>query len=207
MTRFRFIALLLAAALLIALLPAAGAEEAFRFTCAARMPLPTDDAALKALADLLDAAMAEGTWAAKDGSFTLEAVLTVGNEEKRSASLTLDGVDSHWSLASPLLGRVRLMFNNQAMLEFGLKMYNHLGGPLYRLAWLYPYVHRDALAAPAAAWHEIMNAPAAGRRIAPETLLQLGEAWLALSRTDRAFSVWLDALDRDTGLGSGFTRS
>ena len=208
MMRVRLIALLLALVLASSVLPAAaGAEDAFRFTCTARMPLPADDAALKALAGLLDAASMAGTWTEKDGSFTLKAELTIGNERKRSASMALDGVDSHWSLSSPLLGDTRLMFNNQAMLEFGLKMHNHLGVPLYRAAWLYPYVHRDAWAAPFAAWHEIMDSSAAAGHIAPETLLKLGEAWLELYRSDRAFSVWMDALDQDTGLGSSFGES
>ena len=199
----RIAALLLAALLLVTVAGEAPAETALGFSCTARMPLPAEDGLLSALAGLLEVSSLTGTWVEKDGSYTLEATLSVGDAQ-HSASMALDGVDSHWSLSSPLLGDTRLMFNNQAMLEFGLKMDNHLGVPLYRAAWLYPYVHRDAWAAPLAAWHRIMDAPVAAGHVPPETLLQLGEAWLALYRTDRAFSVWMDALDRDTGLGSSF---
>ncbi len=195
LTAFLLIVLLLAGAVLPGL-----AQEALQFSLRVELPCPADSSALRALSDLLNVTELDGTWVEKDGSFELQANLELDGYPRSRTGFTLRGVDSHWSLSSPLLGSTKLMFNNQAMIEFGLKVYHHLGFPLQRLTWLYPYVHREAWTAPLSAWEGIAGPNLRAGHIPMGDLIFVLYAWDEIRRRDRSFSVWMEALNEDTGI-------
>ncbi len=204
----RQLCLMLAAVLLAALSPAAvRGETAFTCSLSFEMPQQTDDAGLRALTELVSALTVRADFTEKDGAFDLDAVVGLRADRSGDAAFRLSGVPSHWSLSSPLLGETKLMFNNQAMLEFALKMQNHLELPLYRLALLYPYVWEDAFRGPAAAVTAALDVPGEDVLISAETLSALAEALSELAWDERAFSIWLTAVGLDTGLDEVITGS
>ena len=100
-------------------------------------------------------------------------------------------------LTGDFLGDAQLVFDNQALLEFALKMYHHLGLPLQRLAVLWPFAHENALQG---AW-ELLS-PLALRGEGPVTkaeLMALAENLAALPEEDNAFYFWTLALGAETG--------
>ena len=195
-------------ALLLAVLLAVGAvlpgfaQEAWQFSLHAQLSCTPEQPALQAIADLMNAASFTGSWVEKDGSFELRAAVEMEGYPRSRTGFTLQGVDSHWSLSSPLLGSTKLMFNNQAMIEFGLKVYHHLGIPLHWLTWLYPYVHREAWTAPVAAWEEIVGPNLRKGHIPTGDLIFLLYAWEDLRQRDRSFSVWMESLDEAAGINA-----
>ncbi len=103
---------------------------------------------MTALAQLLETAQLDGTYASTGGSFQLDAQLLLGEGRDASrTSLELWGIESHWGLRSSLLGGKELMINCAALLPFGQKARNYLELPLDQAALLVPYVHADGLAA------------------------------------------------------------
>ena len=189
----------LSALLLALLLPACAlGESACRWEARVDVAYRSEDPALQAVIDLLNAMEFRGTWAERDGAFdlTAEAGFT-GSDAK--AAFTLGGVASHWRLTSPLLGDVALMFNNPAMIEFGNKMNHHLGLPLQKAALLYPYAWEDALSAPLAAFNATFYAEEGDRLIPAETCAAFAESIAEMAATDRAFSNLIKALGEDEG--------
>ena len=184
---------------LVLLLPACAlGESACRWEARVDVAYRSEDPALQAVIDLLNAMEFRGTWAERDGAFdlTAEAGFT-GSDAK--AAFTLGGVASHWRLTSPLLGDVALMFNNPAMIEFGNKMNHHLGLPLQKAALLYPYAWEDALSAPLEAFNATFYAEEGDRLIPAETCAAFAESVAEMAATDRAFSNLIKALGEDEG--------
>ena len=103
---------------------------------------------MTALAQLLEAAQLEGTYASTGDSFQLDAQLHLGEGSDASrTTLQLWGIESHWGLRSSLLGDEELMINCAALLPFGQKARSYLELPLDQAALLVPYVHADGLSA------------------------------------------------------------
>ena len=116
----------LSALLLALLLPACAlGESACRWEARVDVAYRSEDPALQAVIDLLNAMEFRGTWAERDGAFdlTAEAGFT-GSDAK--AVFALGGVASHWRLTSPLLGNETILFNSEALMEFCMKTYSHL---------------------------------------------------------------------------------
>ncbi len=164
-------------------------------------PLDAGDASLDALLHLLDELRIGYAYAEKDGCFDLYTVVQLKDAPRTATDLVLYGTPAHWGLWVPKLGQTRLMLNNEAMVEFGLKMWNHLSLPLHRLALLYPWVHQAALTRPKAAWDLIFHASEGTRTIPREALISLAEELAELAENDAAFSTYLSALGEATGLG------
>ena len=164
-------------------------------------PLDAGDASLDALLHLLDELRIGYAYAEKDGCFDLYTVLQLKDAPRTATDLVLYGTPAHWGLWVPKLGQTRLMLNNEAMVEFGLKMWNHLSLPLHRLALLYPWVHQAALTRPKAAWDLIFHASEGTRTVPREALISLAEELAELAENDAAFSTYLSALGEATGLG------
>ena len=189
----------LLALLLALLLPACAlGESSCKWEARAAIAYHSDDPALQAVIDLLNALEFRGTWAEKDGAFDLTAEANFAGSDA-TASLSLGGVASHWQLTSPLLGDVALMFNNPAMVEFGNKMNSHLGLPLQKLALLYPYVWEDALSAPLEAFNAVFYAEEGDRLIPAEDCAAFLESLMEMAETDRAFSNLIRALGEEEG--------
>ncbi len=194
----RLLALLLALCLPVCAL----GESACRWDAKFDIAYRSEDPALQAVLDLLNAMEFRGTWAERDGAFDLTAEASFTGSDAK-ASLALGGVASHWQLTSPLLGNVALMFNNPAMIEFGNKIYNHLGLPLEKLTLLYPWAWEDALAAPLEAFNALFYAEEGDRLIPAADCVAFAETVAEIAENDRAFSNLLLALGEDEGEPGG----
>ncbi|MBR5345185.1 MAG: hypothetical protein IK127_05105 [Clostridia bacterium] len=188
----RFIAFLLTLCLPACVL----GESACRWEASVTVLRQSEDPALQAVFDLLNAMEFRGTWAEKDGAFDLTVETNFAGSDAK-ALFTLGGVASHWQLTSPLLGDVALMFNNPAMIEFGNKIRNHLGLPLEKLTLLYPYAWENALEAPLEAFRTTFLAEEGTREIPTEDCVAFAEALSETAETDRAFSNLLMALGEE----------
>ncbi|MBQ8556608.1 MAG: hypothetical protein IJ438_12175 [Clostridia bacterium] len=192
----------IAAALLLAV-SSAWAEEgtpAVRFTLSADLDAVQYPEAirpyLEGLQSLLDAASFEGTLAAADGSFALDAAMLLGDTRTQGR---IYGTQSHTGIASPLLGDTTLSVNHLSLLEFAVKGYNHLGLPLPGVALLVPYAHTSALAGivqAAAPWLT------GTQEVSHAELHALAESIAALAEEDRALYYWLEAVGLATESGA-----
>ena len=202
----RVFCLITLAAFLFVCLPSAGAAGVSASgELTFETPLDASDASFDALLHFLDELKIGYAYAEQDGCFDLYTVLQLKDAPRTATDIVLYGTPAHWGLWVPKLGETRLMLNNEAMVEFGLKMWNHLSLPLHRPALLYPWVHEAALAKPKAAWDMIFHASEGTRAIPYEALLSLAEELAELSENDAAFSTYLSALGEATGLGESLT--
>ena len=195
----RALLILLAAVVLTAWLLPASAENgrAFRWSLSFQTAAPGDTAADRAWVDLLNALSAEGTWADRGGAFTLDGRFWLDEGRRSETAFRLYGREDRWIAESPLLGGTSLMFNNPAMVEYGNKIHDHLGFPVQRLPLLYPYVWKDALAAPIGAWNEYIHVPESGGTVPLADLIDFIKRLNELSQTDRAFRHLLKAVFGD----------
>ena len=206
MKRFakRALALTLATLCLLMLPCPAPAEEPFcvGFDISFDVPQPFGDEVSEGAAELLRGLQLEGTWTAQgslldwDGSFTL-----AGRERTRTA-LHIFGREERPVVECSLLGQERVMITMASMTEFCLKMYNHLGLPLYRLAFCLPWCDAYGVE-PLASLLGAALVPADGSgTISCEALQQLLTDWAELEWSGTGYSVWINALSVDTDVDS-----
>ena len=176
---------------------AALADASAGFHMELELPCKAEDPLLNAVFQILDGLTADGTWAQFRQSFDLNAKLTFCGSKRTATDLQISGVPSHWSVASPLLGNVKLMLNQQALVEFAEKMNQHLDLPLQRLAMLYPYAVEDAFRAPLDLLRTSFSVDSGARTLSLEECWRISEDLSALTTEDRAFSVYLEALGED----------
>ncbi len=190
---------LLAMTLLAFCLPArAESGRAYSWSLSFETAAPGETEADRALSELLNILEAEGTWAASGGAFTLDGVFRLDPEGRSDTDFRVYGREERWIAESSLIGRTSLMFNNPAMLEFALKLRNHMGLPVERLPLLYPYVWTDALTAPVEAWGEYIRVPEGNGKISGADLLDFTKRLSELADTDRAFSCLVRAVYADS---------
>lgn len=152
----------------------------------------------RALLALLSALEAEGTFASSHGAFTLDGSFRLDKAGRSATGFRLYGREDRWIAESSLLGDVRLMFNNPAMLEFACKIREHLDLPVEQLPLLYPYVWKDALAAPSRAWAEYVRVPEGGGKVAGADLIDFAKRLAELADTDRSFRYLVSVLFEDS---------
>ena len=138
--------LLLTLCAVMALTPALGEGIGFRLTAQVHTDaFPAEQhTLLESINLLLEAAHVEGSFVLDGGSFALDATLHLGDS---TTDVQVQGIDSHWTVRSSLLGDAKLMVNCASLLPFGVKARDYLGLPLDAAALLIPYTHVDALSA------------------------------------------------------------
>ena len=189
------------AVFLALLLPlSAAADSVCAWTARLEMQAEPEDRSLAALAELLEALEAEGTFArTDDGVFELNLTVGVPSQNASRTPLCLRGTDALWILTSPLLGDEQLLFHNENLPEYFNKLQDHLSLPLAPLALLNPYSSEAALEVPVTFTRQVMQPG----EIPPETAAAYCTLMADLARTDRAHN-WLLALGGDSGLAEDF---
>lgn len=102
------------------------------------------------IAQLLEATSITGAMTTDGDRFRLDAELTVSSDDYTSVTdVELQGMGTHWSLRTSLLGEEEVLIRCASILPFGMKARDYLDLPLDRAALAIPAVHADGLAAPA----------------------------------------------------------
>ena len=154
-------------------------------------------------AQAVDQLRLKGNWAYDSGTRILDLhldIIPVTNEAS-AISLRVYGYLSHLVLASPLLGEETLVFNNQALMEFCLKAYHHLGIRLPYIALLFPYVTEHAFSQAVLAWEKKIGRYI-GRAADFDTsrVVSLGRAWGRLLQDDPFLREWFEAISLESDL-------
>ena len=163
------------------------------------------DAGITALADLLNMLEISGTYAAEGVSFRLEATVELDGNSQTDTGAVVWGLDTHWAVDTPLLGGVRLMLNHLATLEYAVKIYNHVGFQLQRLALLYPPATLLALREPAEEWNQVFHAEEGERNIDMVSIRSLSETILEMAYENQGPHSFLSAVGMETGLDEVIT--
>ena len=187
---------ILALLLLLCLCGSACAEPAQGFTL--RFQVEETAPALKPAAELLNMLQLSGAFVSEQDAGALRLRVRLNGVERASADFLLQRSGDKAVLTSPLLGEERLMLNLPALLEFCLKMRNHLGLPLHYAALLLPQVTTNALQGAVDACRATLFASEGTRTVPMEDLLALCRELERLCWDDPSLSAWLTALDGDT---------
>ena len=166
-----------------------------------RMDEHTKDPALLGIAQLLNALRLQGKIEQMNLAFDTTGILTLDGAQTTETSYHLYGFPSHIAVESSLFGDSTLLLNMQGLLEFAMKLFNHMEIPAQRLAILYPYCTEDAMTAVRTAAQPVLFAEAGDREIPVSDLLELSEKLTDLAYGERALSTWISALSSETGLG------
>lgn len=189
-------------AMVLALSPALAQGVQFRIT-ADIDPVQYDSdlqSLMAGLAALADVGAIEGTLLPGENSFDMNAALLLPHrDETCRTDLHVWGLDSHWGIASSLLGETELMVNNLALAEFGVKAYNHLGVPLQYAALAVPYTHTSALDVLRPVVTPLFPEEDGETLLTAEDLRALTGRIAELARTDRTVRCWIEAV----GIASG----
>ncbi len=100
-----------------------------------------------AIGSFLNSVELKGNWTAcpEQDTFDLKLSLIPSGDPDAAITLRFYGFPSHTLVASSLLGEEQFFLNNEALLEFCLKAYAHLGLTLpARLTLLFPYTWQNA---------------------------------------------------------------
>ena len=111
-----------------------------------------------------------------------------------SLDFRLFGYSSHLLLTSPLLGNETILFNNEALMEFSLKTYSHLGIPLPYLALLFPYSTYNAFYYAVEAWQREIGYTPSTMTVRSSWISNLAAAWEELLQNDTALLDWFSAV-------------
>ena len=151
---------------------------------------------IQGYADLLEMLEVKGSWTYCDETRSVDTAFSVIPETNPDAALSfhLYGYPSHIVLSSPLLGEQTIFFNNDALLEFCLKTYEHLGLPLYSLALMFPYSFDHAFAGAAEAWRKAAGSFGQDRIISEDALQVCAEIWSDLLENDGDLNDWITAM-------------
>lgn len=152
-------------------------------------------------ADLLESLRFEGSyaWSLSHQIFDLHFTIQPTSQRARPISFYLHGAEDLMYLNSSLLGEKVIVLNNQSMLEFCTKMYNHMGLPLQHLAYLVPYTYKFNLALPAADWITMKDHADASGVIPTDMVRHVESGWTHRLKTDPPTQVFFSSV----GLGSG----
>lgn len=151
---------------------------------------------IQGYADLLEILEVKGSWTYCDETRSVDTAFSVIPETNPDAALSfhLYGYPSHIVLSSPLMGNQIIFFNNDALLEFCLKTYEHLGLPLYSLGLMFPYSFEHAFAGIAEAWNEAAGTSGQDRTITADALQVCAETWSDLLENDGDLNDWITAM-------------
>ncbi len=155
---------------------------------------------MAALAELAQAAAVEGVFQQEGERFSLDMAVEIPHRaDVNRTEVRVAGVPSHWQITSPMLGDTALMLNNLALLEFGVKAYNHLGLPVQNAALLVPYTHTSAWEALAA---ELAPLLPEEDGVTVLSAAEVGSLFSRISETvqiDRTLRCWVEAIGLQTG--------
>lgn len=184
--------------LLMAAFPALG--EGLRFDITADLDAalyPREmRSVLQGVSALLDALSLSGTLTTHDGSFDLNADVTLGSGSAAcTTSLQVFGMASHSGVRSNLLGEQELMVNHLSLLPFGLKAREWFGVPLEKAALLVPFVHEDALQCTQDVIAPFFPAQNGISLITSDDIRTRAQTLLRLCDEDESLYNWLDATE------------
>ena len=185
--------------LLCLLLPCSALGDGLRFSLhGAAVPAEGNELAA-GLADLVNITTLEGTAAFADGAADLRADLLLEGDERTRTALRVYGVESDLCVESSLLGDQTLILHMNGLLEFAMKMYNHMAIPLQHAAILYPFSTADILNILAGRWVPVMYAVPGDRTISAEVLVDALDVVAETMRATELPFYWVQALAGDTG--------
>ncbi len=163
-----------------------------------------DPLAVLGWADLLDALRLEGRiLLAEDGDgLQIDASLIPVSRPEAAIPFRLAGIPTHLVLTSPLLGDVKIFFNNAALIDFGLKAYQHFQLPLPIVTTFLPLCLRMAWYGVQSAWDKAIGPVGQSCDLSSEAFEAFAEALSALYSEDHDLRSWLASLlclstDRD----------
>lgn len=151
---------------------------------------------IQGYADLLEMLEVKGSWTYCHELRSMDSTFSVIPETNPDAALSfhLYGYPSHIVVESSLLGSHTIFFNNDALLEFCLKAYEHLGLPLTTIGLMYPYSFEHAFANVSEAWRNMIGSYGKSRTLSVKSLKSFALAWADLLDNDRNLSDWISAV-------------
>lgn len=198
---------LLCAMLCVLLLPVGAlAEGGLRFSAGFSAEPAAHDGLMAGIADLLNVLTVEGSFEGSftdkgdHAGFTLGLDLTLENSERARLPLSVYGYEDAIHLRTPLVGDVDMYLNMPAFIEFGVKMSNHMGLPVNKLALLYPYVWRNAFKNMRQKWEPVLFASGKSRTVSQKALVQLAKDLAASCYDDNFFYYWVLTIGETSGM-------
>lgn len=208
------LSLLLAFALLCFCLPASAAEkeaaQAWSFSFSLHLNEEAVSSGLRdrarGYAALFDALRFEGTYARSLSSSAFELQLSVipVDPEASPVSFRIHGLPHSMMVGSPLMGEEQFVLDNDALLEFCMKGYEHLGLPLPYVALMLPYTWENAFRFVLADWEGMMQARTPEGIIPAAAVSTLADKWTRRLESDPHIMVFSTSLGLDTGFDAAF---
>ena len=209
---FRFLALLLC----ITLFPFWSYAEAFDFTLTFSSPEAVPGSKVEGVVELLDMLTISGTAILadriKEDGFDLTASAILEDDEKTRVDLKLYGLPALLHAESPVWNNEPILLNMPALLEYAMKIYNHMDIPLQRIALLYPYATTQVLES---LWNDLKNQVQGDQELAEnassdwtlsaERVLEIGNSLAERSYSDREFRIWLETMGSINDAGACLT--
>ena len=193
----------IAIALCLMLLPSFAFSEGFNYTLSFSSAKGAPDSVMEGILDLLDMLDISGTFLSNSvpgEGFELEANVLLDKDERTRLDFYIYGVPAMFHIVSSLWNQEDIMINAPAMLEYSMKIYNHMDIPLQRIALLYPFVTYDALEP---VWNEIewymrnegtQEETVGTWQVSPDTVQRLAEKLQDMTYSNRSFRIWLETL-------------
>lgn len=198
----------------ISLLPLSGLADAMRYHITFDAMPGKPGSVVEGLVELLEMLQIDALLTFNDNpeceGFEMEASLMLEEDEATRLDFFLYGLESLFHIQSPLFRDYNLLINVPAILEFCMKIYNHMDIPLQYISLCYPYVTVDPLRR---VWSEIehaLSAPGDKGEVRTYTvdaqkLAELGRTLQDMTYTSREVRIWLEAMTSISGAGESLT--
>lgn len=186
--------------LVLMMIPVFALGEAFHYQLSFSSAPAQEGSVLEGMLDFLKMMHLKGTFQRNDDrsrGFDLTANLTLENSAATNIDFHFWGLEELIHIQSPMWNDQDILINVPAMLEYGMKIYNHLDIPLQRFFIFYPYATCDAFIP---VWDRIQEAmtppdPTLTEWTVPsETLDQLGADLADMLYNERGVRIWLDTM-------------
>ena len=186
---------LLSLLLVLLLLPVSCLGEAYSFELTFSSAPAQPGSSLEGILDLLKMTKATGEVRINDDpslGFDSTLSLILDEDEATRLDFRLYGVQALFHLFSPLWNDMDLLVNVPAMLEFGMKIYQHMNIPLQRVFILYPYLTREAIRRVLGTFKDTLMQ--GDRTVQADELEFLGNELVSQLYNERSFRIWMDVM-------------
>lgn len=191
---------ILAVLLLVMFIPVCSLGEAFNYRLSFSSADAHEGSVLAGMLDFLKMLEISGSFHRNDDrskGFEMTASMILDGDESTRMDFSLWGLEALFHIQSPVFNNENIVINVPAMLEYGMKIYNHLDIPLQRFCILYPYASCDAFLPAWWAVEETMMPEDESLNewtVSSEKLEELGSTLANMLYDERGVRIWLDTI-------------